>query len=197
MIPSEIARTPRARSSPKACKEVCTRLHACTPRKTHAHRPLPSLQDGSNQAAPTPPAGYAPRKVLIYSGIWRKISENPCQKISKYSPNLTKYKHTKRVRVQSKQGNTSPSPQNDQIGPEGGRVYIPPKTSARLHAFYAYQGVEDDGAQRPRKIARGGPARPQAPRRHRRRGRQRLPAPRTRRARNLRPSGPDEEGSTQ
>ena len=136
-------------------------------------------------------------KMLISSGIWRTISENPCQKISKYSPNLTKYKHTKRVRVQSKQGNTSPSPQNDQIGPEGGRVYIPPKTSARLHAFYAYQGVEDDGAQRPRKIARGGPARTQAPRRHRRRGRQRLPAPRTRRARNLRPSRPDEEGSTQ
>jgi hypothetical protein len=21
------------------CKEVCTRLHACTPTKTHAHRP--------------------------------------------------------------------------------------------------------------------------------------------------------------
>src|ERR671915_396473 len=43
------------------CKEVCTRLHACTPRKTHAHLPLQSLQDGSNQAAPTPPAGYTPR----------------------------------------------------------------------------------------------------------------------------------------
>jgi hypothetical protein len=108
------------------CKEVCTRLHACTPRKTHAHRPLQSLQDGSNQAAPTPPAGYIPRKMLISSGIWRTISENPCQKISKYSPNLTKYKHTKRARVQSKQGIYPPPPQNDQIGPEGGRVYILP-----------------------------------------------------------------------
>jgi hypothetical protein len=71
-------------------------------------------------------------KVLISSGIWWTISENPCQKISKYSPNLTKYKHTKRVRVQSKQGNTSPSPQNDQIGPEGGEgVHTPRK---RVHA---------------------------------------------------------------
>src|SRR5919112_667547 len=50
----------------------------------------------------------------------------------KDSPNLTKYKHTKRVRVQSKQGNTSPSPQNDQIGPEGGEgVHTPRK---RVHA---------------------------------------------------------------
>jgi hypothetical protein len=118
--------TLQAESVHGACKEVCTRLHACTPRKTHANRPLQSLQDGSNQAAPTPPAGYAPRKVLISSGIWRTISENPCQKISKYSPNLTKYKHTKRARVQSKQGIHPPPPQNDQIGPEGGRVYILP-----------------------------------------------------------------------
>src|SRR5829696_7211384 len=112
--------TLQAESVHGACKEVCTRLHACTPRKTHANRPLQSLQDGSNQAAPTPPAGYAPRKVLISSGIWRTISENPCQKISKCSPHLTNHRHTKR---------------------------------ARVHALYAYKGVEDDGAQRPWKIA--------------------------------------------
>jgi hypothetical protein len=98
--------TLQAESVHEACKEVCTRLHACTPRKTHAHRPLQSLQDCSNQAAPMPPAGYAPRKVRISSGIWRTNSENPCQKISKHSPNLTKYKYTKRARVQSKQEDT-------------------------------------------------------------------------------------------
>jgi hypothetical protein len=32
---------------------------------------LQSLQNVSNKAAPTPPAGYFPRKVLISSGIWR------------------------------------------------------------------------------------------------------------------------------
>jgi hypothetical protein len=96
--------TLQAESVHGACKEVCTRLHACTPRKTHANRLLQSLQDGSNQAAPTPPAGYAPRKVLISSGIWRTISENPCQKISKCSPHLTNHRHTKRARVQAKSG---------------------------------------------------------------------------------------------
>src|ERR671914_2455099 len=79
-------------------------------------------------------------KMLISSGIWRTISENPCQKISKYSPNLTKYKHTKRVRVQTKQGNTTPSPQNDQIGPEGGRVYIPPENECTPARFLCLPG---------------------------------------------------------
>jgi hypothetical protein len=37
--------------------------------------------------------------------------------------------------------------------PRRGRGYIPPKMSARVHALYAYKGVEDDGAQRPWKIA--------------------------------------------
>jgi hypothetical protein len=37
-------------------------------------------------------------KLVISRGIWRTISENPCQKISKYSPNRTKHKHTKRAK---------------------------------------------------------------------------------------------------
>src|SRR5215204_5443740 len=78
--------------------------------------------------------GYALRKILIHSGIWRAIVENPRQKISRYSPNLTKYKHTKRARVQSKwRGYPPPSP-NDENGQEGGRVHLTPKSSACLHA---------------------------------------------------------------
>src|SRR5829696_9698708 len=48
--------------------------------------------------------GYALRKILIHSGIWRSIVENPRQKISRYSPNLTKYKHTKRAGMHSISG---------------------------------------------------------------------------------------------
>jgi hypothetical protein len=47
----------------------------------------------------------------------------------------------------------TPSPQNDQMDPEGGREYLPPKTSAHLHALYAYKRVEAEGQQVPRKIA--------------------------------------------
>jgi len=64
--------------------------------------------------------GYALRKILIHSGIWRSIVENPRQKISRYSPNLTKYKHTKRARVQSKwRGYPPPSPQTTKMARKG------------------------------------------------------------------------------
>jgi hypothetical protein len=143
--------TLQAESVHGACKEVCTRLHACTPRKTYAHRPLQSLQDCSNQAAPMPPAGYAPQKVLISSGIWRSIAENPCQKISKYSPNLTKYKHTKRARVQSKQGGyTPPSPlKTTKMSRKGGRVYIPPEIECTPARFVCFQVSRVRGSTRP------------------------------------------------
>src|SRR5919106_5750311 len=124
-----------ARSSPKACMGSARRFA-----RLHAHkdsRPptvaklARRLKPGRSNAS----RSVHSAKVLISSGIWWTISENPCQKISKYSPNLTKYKHTKRVRVQSKQGNTSPSPQNDQIGPEGGRVYISPENECTPARF--------------------------------------------------------------
>ena len=130
--------TLQAESVHGACKEVCTRLHACTPRKTHAHRPLQSLQDGSNQAAPTPSAGYAPRKVLISSGIWRTISENPCQKISKYCPNLTKYKHTKRA-VQTG-GIHPPPPSKRRKWPGRGEGVHTPENECTRARFVCLQG---------------------------------------------------------
>src|SRR5215211_4687905 len=77
------------------------RLHA---QKDSRQPTVAKLARRLKQAAPTPPAGYAPRKVLISSGIWRTISENPCQKISKCSPHLTNHRHTKRARVQAKSG---------------------------------------------------------------------------------------------
>ena len=73
------------------------RVHACTLQAESVHvvvhafsrlhvraisRPLTvvTLQKSSNQVAPPPPAGYALRKLAVSCGIWRRISENPCQK---------------------------------------------------------------------------------------------------------------------
>src|SRR5215211_2061310 len=72
-------------------------------------------------------------KVLISSGIWRTISENPHQKMSKYSPNLTKYKHTKRARVQPKRGgDTPPTPPKRRKWPGRGGEGTYPRN--RVHA---------------------------------------------------------------
>ena len=95
----------------------CARLHAPSRKRAwgvqggvHAFARLHAQEDSRPLSAmkvakllkPGRSKGYALRKILIHSGIWRSIVENPRQKISRYSPNLTKYKHTKRARVQSK-----------------------------------------------------------------------------------------------
>ena len=99
-------------------------------------------------------------KMVISRGIWRSIVENPCQKTSKYSPNLTKHRHTKRAGVQAKLGGDTP--QNDQLGPEGGRgVYTPENecTPARFVCFLERStreyktSITDDGSDGVDRIA--------------------------------------------
>jgi hypothetical protein len=79
-------------------------------------------------------------KIAVSSGIWRKISENPCLKTSKYSLMLTKYMHRKRASVQAKSGGyMTHYPQERPDRPvRGERVYIPPeneRTPARFLCF--------------------------------------------------------------
>ena len=76
-------------------------------------------------------------KKAVSCGIWRTISENTCQKTSKYSPILTKYINTKRASVQAKSGGyMTHYPQKRPDRPvRGGGVYTPPEngcTPARL-----------------------------------------------------------------
>ena len=132
--------TLQAESVHGACKEVCTRLHACTPRKTHAHRPLQSLQDSSNQAAPTPPAGYVPRKVLIFSGIWRTISETPTRR-SRNTPRTSQSTSIQSVHACSpNRGDTPPSPlKTTKMARKGGRGYIPPEIECTPARFVCLQ----------------------------------------------------------
>src|SRR5215203_3271606 len=85
--------------------------------------------------------GYALRKILIHSGIWRSIVENPRQKISRYSPNLTKYKHTKRARVQSKWRRYLPPSPKRRKWPGMGTCALNPENECipvRLICFQAY-----------------------------------------------------------
>src|SRR5215211_4585748 len=94
-------------------------------------------------------------KVLISSGIWRTISENPHQKMSKYSPNLTKYKHTKRARVQPKRGGDTPPtpPKTTKMARKGGERVPTPEIGCTPARFVCFQESGVRGSTRPQEIA--------------------------------------------
>lgn len=98
-----------------------SRTRACGYARVHAREishPLTvvKLQESINHTAPQPPSRRGPRRLAVYCGIWRKISENPCQMSSQCSPDLTSPKHTKHTRRAGK--TEGRPPQHDENDPK-------------------------------------------------------------------------------
>jgi hypothetical protein len=156
VYPPGIACTP-ARSNRRLARlfaRLCTLARPGRPPASYHSPDARELKPGRSSAS----RRMRSAKMVISRGIWRSIVENPCQKTSKYSPNLTKHRHTKRA---GEIGGRHPPKRPIRAGRGEGSLYprkrvhactlcmLPRKRSTREHKT----SITDDGSDGVDRIA--------------------------------------------